>query len=329
MKRISRERPPQGARSRILSSRSSLTAASSVVYRNRGNGTVVEVAKEGKVFRDLVGDQPVIDMLKAARMPLQHFRDGKYIHVSDIIHKCARRIALVKRLGLKHTPKSLPDGHAITFAQGDAIGDFVRKRFIEAHPDKVWGNWSCRCGASITPLMTFVRIPDIKCAKCGYKPNRYVEVRLTDDDLEVVGSIDLILFLEEIPAYHVVEIKSINKDQWDTLERPIPDHRIQGLFYWRLMRQKGYSLTDSVSVLYVKKEFTWMLPYKEFLVHSESSLDKLEPFDRDLKLIKSAKDHKAELPARIMCGTPSAPEAKNCSVCVTCFQLAPEKRRAV
>jgi hypothetical protein len=325
MTHIRRTRIPpvveESVRGRILSRRGAATAVTSVVSRTRGESPIA-VARTGELHSLADADQFVIDLLKVARPPMNHFREGKYTHVSDIISKCARKIALVRRLGVRHAPTKLLDGHAITFAQGDAIHHFIKKRFTQGHPDKVWARWGCACGATLTLPMLLSQVgPRDTCKVCGKVPDRYVELALEDDDHEVVGSPDLILYLNDLPAFYPVEVKSMAKDPWEALERPVPDHVIQALFYWNLMHRRGYSMVDQTSVLYVKKEYTWKLPYKEFIIRPSEQLHRLESFVEELEAIKNARDPKAPLPPRVVCGTRDAPEAKQCPVCVSCFQL--------
>lgn len=314
--RIARTRTPD-VRSRILSRRGDVPAADPVDDTRK----VVRKAKGGtKSLPE--GDQFIIELLKAGRPPYQTFREGKYTHVSDIISKCARKIALVRRLGANHTPKQLLDGHALTFAQGDAIHDFIKKRFVQSHPTKVWAQWGCRCGETVTLPMLYSAIrPSDKCPSCGQIPREYVEVVLEDDEHEVVGSPDLLLYLEDYRAHYVTEVKSISKDGWESLTRPMPDHVIQGLFYWKLMESKGYPLIDQFSILYVKKEYTWQLPYKEFIVRPKEQMHRLDTFLEDLGVLAAARNPKNPLPIRVTCSTPDAPEAKQCAVCTTCFQI--------
>lgn len=296
--------------------------ASSVVARRTRGGQTSRVGRTGELKSISDGDEFVSDLLKTAKPNIRQFRHGKYTHVSDVIHRCVRQIALSRRLGIKHQPSRLFDGHALTYAQGDAIHDFIKKRFVEGHPDKVWARWACACGQTVTQPMLYARLnPAFACPNCKQVPNRYVEYAIEDDEHEVVGSPDLLLYLQQIAAFYLTEIKSMAKDQWDALVRPVPDHVIQGLFYWSLMHRKNYSMVDQFSIVYVKKEFSFKWPYKEFIVRPQEEMDHLKPFVRDLELLVAAKDPKAPLPPRVVCSSPQAPEAKNCGVCVTCFQL--------
>lgn len=316
--RIARSRvaPPQAiAAPAIHRTRPVRPAAQRLVSRRRGGD-------DEQIHSIEAADQFVIDLLKAGKPPYDSFREGTHVHVSDIISKCARKIALIRRLGLRHQPRQLLDGHAITFAQGHAIHDFIKKRFVDGHPDKVWAKWECPCGATMTEPMVYAELSrEHACPTCKKIPRKYHEVGLADDDLEVVGSPDLILYLKDYPLYYPIEIKSMTAKQWEELERPVPDHVIQALFYWKLMRERNFPLPDQLSILYVKKEYTFKLPYKEFIIHPQQQTKRLDSFVEDLEVIAAARNPKNPLPPRVTCGTMESPEAKQCSVCVTCFQL--------
>lgn len=324
--RISRNRPvtpikPMSVRARILSARATGTPVS-LIQARRGTGPIAQSGMSGELKSISDPEQPIIDLLKTAKPVYRPFRAGKYVHVSDVIHKCVRRIALLRRLRAQHQPQKLFDGHAITYAQGDAIHDFIKGRFVSGHPEKVFAKWRCGCGKVTTqPMLYSALATAAACAACGQKPSNYVEISLEDEEHEVVGSPDLALYFSEVDAYYLTEVKSMAQKLWDELVRPVPDHVIQGLFYWRLMRLKGYSMVEQYSILYVKKEFSFKLPYKEFVIRPVEQMHHLEPFLNDLDSLVAAKDPKAPLPARTMCSSPTDTEAKNCPVCVTCFHM--------
>lgn len=273
-------------------------------------------------------ETPLIELLSSSRPGIDYFRDRTdgLIHVSDIIGKCARQIALIEKLNTPHAPRPIPDNLAITFRQGDAIAKFVRNKLIDNHPDKVYAVWSCRCGKVETAPMLFrtSQAEEHRCDTCGDLPSQHNEVAIPDREWGVVGSPDLLMLVVNGSLY-LTEIKSINRAQFEEMDRAQPDHIIQGLFYWSLMERAGYRIVDRFSVLYVQKEFLWKqrLPYREFVLPATPiMLKRLEPFTRDLLRIKACReDPKAPLPSRIVCGSMDAPDAKNCPVCVSCFQL--------
>lgn len=299
-------------------------AGAGVALRNRTrSGPPASVrGKTGKTVGLADGEFPILDLIKAAKPPYRGFREGKYTHVSDIISKCGRKIALIRRMGTSHASTRLMDGHAITFAIGDAVHDFIKKRFTESHPEKVWAKWRCACGGTTTEAKLFADISTKdECPTCNQIPYRYVEVVFEDDEHEVVGSPDLLLYFEDSAAFYVTEVKSMAAKMWDELERPVPDHIIQGLFYWMLMRSKGYSMIDQFSILYVKKEYTWKLPYKEFIIKPLEQMHRLKEFLAELTVIADARHPGNPLPKRVVCSSNTSSDAKECPVCVTCFQL--------
>ena len=74
------------------------------------------------------------------------FRYGDYLHVSDLIGKCMRMIALSYRTESKIHGETLYDNLGITFAIGDSIHDYVKAKAIKNNPEEVYGRWQCYCG---------------------------------------------------------------------------------------------------------------------------------------------------------------------------------------
>lgn len=264
----------------------------------------------------------VVDMMQGMRPVLDMFRDGPHLHVSDVIHKCLRQIALVKRLDIRAAGKRLRDSEVLTFRQGDAIHDFVRQRFIDNHPAVVFGRWACPCKKTTTaPMLRSQLSGKHECPSCGQMPFSYVEVGLPDEEYGLIGSPDLLLYLAPHRAYHVTEIKSISGKGFAELARAIPEHIIQVVFYWHLMRRAGRPVTDKVSILYVNKEYSFKNPYREFLLDAAENEKRIMPLIEDLMTLNRyvAGEEGAELPYRA-CGTLDAPGAKDCPVRVSCFQ---------
>lgn len=249
----------------------------------------------------------------------QHHREGDYLHVSDLIGKCVRKIALSKRLGLPLKPQPLFDGQKITFAQGDAIHDHITGKVIKARPDDIYGSWSCVCGKLKVMDTTFTEAQKTKkCPRCKTKATRYNELSLRDEELMLVGHVDLSLLLGEF--LQLDELKSIKKEKWDDLARPLPDHIIQVLLYWYLARRKKLRLVDKLTILYAAKEFMMTNPYKEFHIQPSKILHRLDDYLEDARAY-AASLKGGELPIRSLCKTMDSPAAKKCEFKSTCFQL--------
>lgn len=217
----------------------------------------------------------------------------------------------------------------LTFAVGDTIHDVVKARAVIGSPSQVWGNWRCRCGQTKTaqPCLGDAVNPST-CGVCAGPIDIYEEVPMRDEELKIVGTPDLVLFLSQPQAHYITELKSISDKGYEELSRPKPDHVIQVLFYWYLMNKLGYRLVDQVSILYITKGYKFRGdPYKEFTLQPSINLSRLEPYLEEARSLLSYAAG-GRLPPRIVCGSDTAPEAKKCDVCSICFggiDAAPQK----
>ena len=248
---------------------------------------------------------------------MQNFREGEYVHVSDLIYKCVRRTALSHKLRVPMPSERIMDSKAITFAQGDAVHDFVKGRVVRNHPDQVYGGWRCACKAT-SRVGVYADVHEEKCAICDSALEDYVEMQLKDEEFKIVGNVDLSLLIGQ--AFYLNEIKSIARKGWEELEAPKPEHVIQVLFYWWLARRNYLSLFDKVSILFVNKDFIFNSPYKEYILRPSIMVDRLEDYLEDAQSLAHYRETK-ELPPRIQCATPKAKDAKSCHVCDECFAI--------
>ncbi len=270
-------------------------------------GEVVPLGKE----------TPVMDALRSCPLEGNPHRDGK-LHVSDLVGKCIRKIALSSRFNLPMPSDVLDDSLSITFAMGRLLHDHVRNRLRSGKPESVYGRWACMCGKTVSDPDIYAEVAHMECISCGQPLDRYVEVELPYAPANLTGSPDILLYQARQKALHPVEIKSIAHDAWRTIARPLPDHVIQVCFYWWLLRENGYSITDSVSILYVSKGYVFGTPYKEFLVDPLTYEHRVvELLEEGVALCDSLEG--GPLPPRVMCGTRHGPDAKKCHVASLCF----------
>lgn len=264
------------------------------------------------------------DALRRTAPPRRPARDGDYLHVSDLLSRCVRKKVIGMHYGMPPLPERLSVSDMLTFAQGDAIHDVAKAITRDAAPGAIWGKWRCKCGNlhHAEPCTYAETDPEDICEYCDTPTNVYEEVPMRDDDLMVVGTPDLLLYLKSLDAYHITEIKSITHEVWKEMARPKPEHVLQVLFYWLLMKRKGYRVTDEVSIIYFTKTYVFKgAPYKEFMIRPEEEIHRLDPYIADAYAFKAAKlDKKAKLPSRI-CSGEHSPEAKKCSMCKMCFNL--------
>lgn len=294
----------------------------------RRNGGVMPV----RAARSYMGDEvvplpkdisPVSDILDKAKVNGRAARQTEYLHVSDLLGKCIRRMAIVESLKLPQRSQGLSMTDSLTFAQGDAIHDVLKHRISVGGPSHLWGKWKCQCGTTKTEEPCLLSEVDLetKCRACGQPTVGYVEVSMRDEELKVVGNPDVLLLLPEFRALYVAELKSISHEQWKELVRPQPDHVMQVVFYWLLMRRKGYRLIDKVSVVYATKG--WMFsgsPIKEFVIDPLAELARLNTYLDDARAMVAFREG-GPLPKRV-CQSAQVTQAKQCDVCSTCFGAA-------
>lgn len=283
--------------------------------RGRGEDTATPTSTVREYFGD-DEDTPLLAMLKATPPNAQTYRGREYVHVSDVISKCLRKIILMERLKLRHPNEVITDGRGITFAIGDALHDYVTARFIKGHPSKVWAEWSCVCGATKQRGL-FSAVHTKTCDTCSGSLVKHNEVAFPDDELMLTGSPDIVLYMDEYGGYYLVEIKSMAGTGWKELTRPVPDHVVQLTFYWNILRRAGWPLVSRCSILYANKEFSFKSPYKEFMIDPQAE-GVLDTYLAGLAAFRIAREGGA-LPPRTFCSTQDSTGAKTCPVSVSCF----------
>ncbi|QIG76124.1 hypothetical protein EVC24_103 [Rhizobium phage RHph_I4] len=240
-----------------------------------------------------------------------------YVHVSSLVGICARQYALAQRYQVEAV-ESVTGGHRIMWKIGRAVEKHVRMQFIDGQGRQgIYGVWKCRC-ERIDHLGMF---PARTCNYCEEQATRYFEPVLHDEENKIVGSPDL-TFLVGRFYFVPVELKTMNKADWDKLEAPLPDHIAQASMYRYLYSLKGYLVHNNVKFVYVTKDFKWGDPYKEFQVDctQEAVVNTVAAMVDAARRIKSARDTRV-LPNRSVCQTASNSRAKGCPVAHLCFSM--------
>lgn len=266
--------------------------------------------------------QPVTHVLRKSRIQSRPARIGEYLHVSDLIGKCIRRKAIIAAENRPSVPQAISVTDTITFAQGDAIHEAVRSRTIFGGGEYVWGNWSCKCGTTkTTEPCTHEELGDANvCKACGGGLDVYVEVPMRNEEHKIVGNPDLVFYLPDVQAFYVNELKSISHAEWEKLARPLPDHVIQVVFYWYLMRALGYRMANRVSVVYISKGWKFGGDiWKEFSIDATKEVSRLAPYLAAAKAYAAARKG-GDLPKR-ECITETDTKARACDTCRSCFSV--------
>ncbi|MEG1121199.1 MAG: hypothetical protein RSE62_03250 [Citrobacter sp.] len=265
--------------------------------------------------------EQVLDRLPKKR---REKRKGEYVHVSDLIGKCARKIAICDRESIAVAPDRLSVSDELTFAQGDAIHDVIKAMATSSDARQVWGKWKCSCGHLFhdTPCTHNETDPNDICPQCDTPTNVYEEVSMYDDELMIVGNPDLLRWIRSVEAFHVTEIKSLSAELWKELVRPDPKHIVQVLFYWLIMQRLGYRMVDTISIIYATKGYIFKgKPYREFIIEPLKELHRLAPYlELAEKLLESRTSN--TLPPRDGCTTDASPKARKCEACRICFEVA-------
>lgn len=268
---------------------------------------------QAKILPYDAGEVLIPSLMKPSK---QKYRHGKYVHVSDLVSKCLRKVAVSDKYHIPIPDSDLWPSLRLTFAQGTAIADVMVNDAIQQSTDLVYARWSCACGVvEETGVHSYVCGKKI-CNKCGGINNKYNELTFTDEEYAIVGNCDLALLIND--ALYLTEIKSIAGEAWKTLEAPKPDHTLQALFYWLLARRNGHSLHDKISIIYASKGYVFGNPYKEFTVQPSKSLHRLDEYLEDAKALKEYKDG-GKLPMKVECPTIDCTMAKNCHISGPCF----------
>lgn len=292
------------------------TGADNVLSRRTGGEGASGGVIEGS------GSEILIPMLpnRPEYRKLRRKSGETFIHVSDLIYKCPRKLILAHAHKIAMVEDPLFASQSLTFRMGEAIHDHVRDMIAKHNPDEIFARWKCTCGAKKHIGTLTKALKQGACDKCGTQLTNHNELEVYNSTLNVVGSPDLLIYRSR--AFYINEVKSMAARYWDELERPQPDHIIQVLLYWYLMREAGKALHDHVSILYVCKDFRPRTPYKEYTLHAASLMDRLEPYLAEAQRIKAGIEGEGyPLPARTVCANESSGEAKKCEVCTMCFSM--------
>lgn len=261
-----------------------------------------------------------IDMVSAQDNIAEEKRSNKnYSHVSSLLkNPCARKQRILDE-SEQIDYESATGGHRVMWLIGRAVEKHIRDSYIKAIKGKgVLGKWHCKCEQT-----TYEGLYEPKtkaCPFCRTTPNQYAEMTLFDHEFGICGNPDMLLYIGADGLLYVVEIKSMNGEDYDDLTRPMPDHTYQAGAYRRMLEKMGYPVSDKLLIIYCTKKFKFGKPYKQFTVdanqqHIVAVLDGMWAAAKEIHDARKAK----ELPPRERCASPNVPEAKKCVSCVECF----------
>lgn len=290
--------------------------------KHRLRNTLAEDVSDVVDGMRLLDGKPLSTLLNTPP-PQSGFRDGRYIHISDLINKCARAIAIHYVHERQLYGLNMNHQLGFTFKQGEAIASHLEEHTQRVAPEHMFGGWTCKCEQTEKLNTTYDKVSELKCKICGGELDNYKEVFIADDEYDISGSIDITLKFGK--TYYVNELKSIKKDGQDgfvALTQAKPIHRIQALFYVWLLTRANKIVHPKFSVVYVNKAYGWKLhgdQVKEYQMKYTDYAHTLDPYLADAKAIKIARAG-GDLPART-CEDVYCTQAKDCSFAPLCFNL--------
>ena len=251
------------------------------------------------------------------------------LHASDLSSEdfCPRE-RVFNIMGATFRPKRfIGTSMRMTFDHGRAIENRIRNIYLR---DLLVGDWYCDvCNSSgITG-----HYPKYKCFCCGYSRWSYRELRVGDKSCS--GGLDGLI--KDGNSYRILELKTMDKDQFKTLNAPLPEHRLRSCLYMYLAEQPTQFgldidiITNSAIVLYVSKSFGIsdktlkergiedepFSPFKEFYVDRDDHI--IQPRLKMARAVKRFRDSEGkEIPSGV-CSSPMDKRAAKCSSCQLCF----------
>ena len=256
---------------------------------------------------------------------------GEYLHASSLLDFCPRAHALTELFedfpGLEQTPRS---SDRLVWALGREAEKHVRDSLARTMPDLALGHWRCLCGhrSHVGTLADVLNMEGMStCEMCNRDPIYYEELEWICEDAKVVGHTDFVYVMPDSTQLRVVEIKSINKRDFDRLTEPQTAHRLQAGIYQELMRRNlGEDIgavSDEVTIFYVCKDYVQGSPYKEYhvrmLSHHQTAIEHGFTMARQ----KAQRVQGSALPPRLgACSKSTNPRAAGCAMCGVCFGTA-------
>ncbi len=176
------------------------------------------------------------------------------LHASDMtkdVPFCARQRLLQRLLKLDPAPEFLSAPLAMVFGFGRMIERHVQE--VAADAGIAVGDWFCPfCGNQHS-----MQLRPRKCHKCCHGDLEYRERRFVSQVSGVSCGLDL-LVTGLGPKFKIVEIKTMQKEDFKKLVAPLAEHRLRTNLYMRIVAESNdedraqIDTTEAV-VLYVEK----------------------------------------------------------------------------
>jgi len=258
-------------------------------------------------------------------------RSTKIIHASELTKPdgiCPRLYALADVTKFKPKDQWLSTSHRMTYQIGRDQERNIVLWFAEM--GKAVCHWKCvACG-----IVHEFQTRPISCSKCGVRKLEPMEVRFESAYSGASCGVDMLVALGE-PKLRVVELKTIDKEEFKALKAPLAEHRWRTNLYLRIIAESAHPWsnavsTDTATILYTSKGGfgcadpelkKWGLsdqysPFKEFEIkRNDSETDEIVA---RAKVIKDFREGKVGMPCGV-CTTAMSSRAKACGLKGPCF----------
>lgn len=287
-----------------------------------------------KILKAIKKERSIKHMIHERLAGWEPARPHGTIHASDLmkdVEYCPREGAFLD-LGLaKKKDQFIGTALRITFDHGRSMEYNLRNNWLR---DAIVGNWKCSVCGHVHEH--FGKAPKVKC-KCGYSSWEYDEIRFLSPSSGVSGGLDSLVDVGE-PKLRILEIKSMDKDEFKKLEAPLAEHRFRTALYLRLAEESVQNIservnTQSAHILYVSKSFGFkdetlkaagikdspFSPFKEFIVTRDDAITQT-PVAK-AKVLHSWRQTKQGMPCGV-CSSGLIKRAQSCPAVGPCFSGA-------
>lgn len=265
----------------------------------------------------------VVKMLEKSLGGYRPARSYSTIHASMLTSPtafCPREVVLSKLLGRKPKDEYVGFAMQVAFDNGQALHELLRETWLASI---AVGTWVCLGCKTEVP---FSKKPKGPCGVCDRNLWRYKEETFRSQTTGATGSLDVLLDLG-MGKHTMVEVKSMDKDQFNELKAPLAEHRARTNVYMFLVKDSGRPEaerinTDVAKILYISKGFGqknedgYVSPFKEYDVYYQEAT--AMPYINKAKAVHIYRTEGGPIPGQI-CATAFTTRAKSCCCPVECF----------
>lgn len=289
-----------------------------------------------KILTSLKKEISVKEMIHYRLAGWEEPRSHHTLHASDLMKDlefCPREFAFLDNGLAKKKHQFIGTSLRLTFDHGKEVEYNIRNSYLR---DVVSGWWKCNVCGHRHP--TFGKEPKVKCQKCGWGNWVYDEVRFVSPISGISGSLDILLDVKQAKL-RIVEVKTMDKDEFKSLKAPLAEHKFRTSLYLRLAEESDHSISERVNIseahiLYVSKSYGFkdeslkaagiadasFSPFKEFTVKRDDSLT--DTAVEKAKALKAVRDNPSlGMPCGV-CINGLTKRAQKCSAVSSCFSGA-------